>query len=84
MIRFGHCCICGHFRWLRFTTPDDPPFYPKGGGHHCGACERWLLTGDEATACKHCGYPPEYHDRYDYCPWYEGFPDPTTQYEPRP
>lgn len=46
-MRLGRCWLCGKLRWLRFITPDDPPFFPKGGGHHCARCERWLLTGEQ-------------------------------------
>lgn len=32
--------------------------------------------------CRHCGYPAQVHQRYDYCPWFEGEEDPSTQFEP--
>lgn len=31
--------------------------------------------------CLYCSFPPEAHDRYDYCPWVKGFKDPNTRYE---
>lgn len=40
------CSICGKEKELPHETPDGPPFYPKGGGRHCDACQHWLLTGE--------------------------------------
>lgn len=39
------CSICEREVETPHETPDDPPFFPSGGGRHCDSCEHWLLTG---------------------------------------
>lgn len=39
------CSICDKDVSTPYETPDDPPFFPEGGGSHCQECEDWLLYG---------------------------------------